>query len=122
MAINATSFLKADDRQLMRTFALVLSGAAFIAVFGLLVWHFFLVLTGQGTIEFYDNFLQWREARRTGKRWKNPYDRGCVKNFKVSPFHHPFSMLQFSNCWYDVFSICASQPQIWKGAKCVPFL
>lgn len=111
MAINASSFLGADNRQLMRTFALVLSGSAFIAVFGLLVWHLFLVLTGQGTIEFYDNFLNWREARRAGKKWKNPYDRGCINNFKVSIFHHLSNFICRSVVSFEVYSLFSP----WQG-------
>lgn len=82
MAVVSENFLASEKDQTLRTFAVVLSGAACLAVFGLFSWHVFLVLTGQGTIDFYDNFHNWKEARRQKKQWRNPYDLGPVRNFK----------------------------------------
>ncbi|GMH33408.1 hypothetical protein BSKO_01242 [Bryopsis sp. KO-2023] len=82
MVANSKRFMEGGDDQFLRMFALVLSGAACLAVCGLLGWHFFLVLTGQGTIDFYDNFSNWKEARRLGRQWRNPFDQGAANNFK----------------------------------------
>jgi len=52
-----------------------------IAVFCLLGFHFYLILTAQTTIEFHGNFTKRRRARMNNTTWKNPYDLGPLTNF-----------------------------------------
>lgn len=79
---NRRMFLHRKDDVLL-IFSLMLSGSIAVAVGGLLVWHTFLIVTGQGTIDFIENFQAWNEARKAGRPWRNPYDQGWIKNFKV---------------------------------------
>jgi hypothetical protein len=44
-------------------------------------WHVWLVLTGQGTIDYLDNSTREAEARAAGRRWVNPYHLGPAANW-----------------------------------------
>lgn len=67
-------------------FCYILCAAIGLAVGNLLLWHTFLIATGQGTIDFLDNFRKWKDAFKEGRKWRNPYSQGFVNNFKVSLF------------------------------------
>ncbi len=60
------------------TFTIGLSAG--ISVLILLVFHTFLVLTNQTTLEFYINWEERREAKEQGYVFKNPFDKGWRKN------------------------------------------
>ena len=58
--------------------------AVTLAVGGLFLFHAFLTLTGQSTIEFMTNRKLIRLMRKKyGKNWKVPSDRGFIKNWKI---------------------------------------
>ena len=46
-----------------------------------IVWHAYLVLTNQTTIEFYANRFDAADARQHGEVWVNPYTVGWRENF-----------------------------------------
>eukprot|EP01089_Gocevia_fonbrunei_P002672 TRINITY_DN12588_c0_g1_i1.p1 TRINITY_DN12588_c0_g1~~TRINITY_DN12588_c0_g1_i1.p1 ORF type:complete len:317 (-),score=22.09 TRINITY_DN12588_c0_g1_i1:26-976(-) len=63
-------------------FLFVMSVALFIAVSLMMVWHLYLILTSQTTIEFYFNKWKASEARDRGETYRNPYDLGYKKNWE----------------------------------------
>lgn len=65
-----------DHRISARMFCFTVCLSAVISVGILLVWHGYLVLTNQTTIEFYINWQNSAEAKLRGKPYKNPYDEG----------------------------------------------
>jgi len=64
-------------------FCFVMAVAVFCAVGLLLVWQYYLIFTGQTTIEFYFNKTKASRARARGKTWVNPYDLGLGRNFQI---------------------------------------
>lgn len=62
--------------------ALMMSGGISWAIGFMLAWHTYLVLTAQGTIDFYNNRMDAFEARENGQVWVNIYDVGYVRNWK----------------------------------------
>lgn len=80
---NRRLFVYRHPGDILPIFSTMLSGSIGVAVGGLLAWHTFLISTGQGTIDFVDNFRLWKEARKAGRTWKTPHNEGFVKNFKV---------------------------------------
>jgi len=54
--------------------------SAGISVSILLIWHVYLCLTNQTTIEFYINMEERSEAKAAGLVFKNPFDKGWRKN------------------------------------------
>ena len=50
-----------------------------IAVACLGGFHIYLVLTGQTTIEFHGNWVNKQKAKRSGQKYRNPYDMGSWK-------------------------------------------
>lgn len=70
-------------------FQLVLAFSASFALSLFALWHVFLLLTGQTTLEFYINAADRRDARRMGKPWVNPFNHGCRANFE-EVLLHPF--------------------------------
>ena len=93
MFFNRGLFLYRHPASVLPVFSTMLSGSIGVAVGALLSWHTFLVATGQGTIDFVENFQEWKQARKEGRTWRNPYNQGFTKNFKVRlPMHvssHP---------------------------------
>ena len=81
-------FIDAHSASVLRTFSFMLSASIGVAVGGLFSWHTFLVVTGQGTIDFVENFRSWKQAYQEGRPWSNPYNLGFVKNFKVTLLSH----------------------------------
>ncbi|GFR40850.1 hypothetical protein Agub_g1500 [Astrephomene gubernaculifera] len=63
-------------------FMFVLSASVWLALSALLGWHVWLVLTGQGTIDYLDNSSREAEARAAGRRWVNPYHLGAGANWR----------------------------------------
>jgi len=53
-----------------------------IAVACLGGFHIYLVLSGQTTIEFHGNFVNRMKAKRSGQKYRNPYDRGWKRNWQ----------------------------------------
>lgn len=69
-------------RGFMPFFLFILSCSVFCGISGLLGWHAYLVLTGQGTIEAMEGTEREREARSEGRRWANPYNLGPGANWR----------------------------------------
>lgn len=69
-------------QKLTSILALMMSGGIAWAIGFMLFWHTYLVLTAQGTIDFYNNRMDAYEARQLGHTWINVYDNGCVQNWK----------------------------------------
>jgi len=70
-------------------FQIVLAFSASFALSLFAVWHVFLTLTNQTTLEFYVNVADRRDARRMGVAWLNPFDHGYSANFEevlLAPF------------------------------------
>lgn len=63
------------------TFMLCLSIG--IAVLCLLLFHIYLIVTAQTTVEFHGNWANKRRARKRGTTWINPYDLGWKDNYKL---------------------------------------
>lgn len=62
------------------TFSFTIALSAAFAVGILFIWHIYLVLTNQTTIEFYINMDEGQQAKERGEKFKNPFDRGWRKN------------------------------------------
>ncbi|GLC47083.1 hypothetical protein PLESTB_000434000 [Pleodorina starrii] len=70
-----------EENGFMPFFMFVLSSSIWLAISLLFGWHVWLVLTGQGTIDYLDNSSRAAEARAAGRRWVNPYHLGPVANW-----------------------------------------
>uniref|UniRef100_A0A7S1BUC8 Palmitoyltransferase n=1 Tax=Corethron hystrix TaxID=216773 RepID=A0A7S1BUC8_9STRA len=64
------------------TFCFMMSLAIGLAVLFLLIFHIYLTLTGQTTIEFHANLLKKKKAQYKGQTFINPYDLGSRRNFQ----------------------------------------
>lgn len=53
-----------------------------LVVGGMLLWHVYLVLTAQGTIDVHTNRNAARAAKAKGKAWKNVFDLGFKRNWQ----------------------------------------
>jgi palmitoyltransferase len=74
------------------TFMLCLAIGIAVACLG--GFHLYLVLTGQTTIEFHGNFVNKRKARKSGHKFKTPYDLGWRRNWQqVYGTSHPLIAL-----------------------------
>jgi palmitoyltransferase len=63
-------------------FSFVIAWAIGFAVFGMAVWHTYLIATGQTTIEFHMNLYKNEATRVTGEVFVNQYDLGTKRNFR----------------------------------------
>lgn len=72
--------ISAERMPLSLSFMLCL--AVGLAVCCLGSFHLYLVLTGQTTIEFHANFVSKTKARRSGQKYRNPYDMGWRRNWQ----------------------------------------
>jgi len=63
-------------------FAMVLGGAAMVALAIMGILHGYLIVTNQSTIELYTNRRLRSMAIRKGEQWFNKYDLGFRKNFQ----------------------------------------
>jgi len=71
------------DEQMLVTLGFMMSVAVGCAILILGGFHIYLTLTAQTTIEFHANWTNKRRAKRLGKKYKTPYDQGCVKNWQM---------------------------------------
>lgn len=78
------------------SFAFVLTVAVIIALGLLISWHAFLITTAQTSIEFYTNMMRKKNAREDGNIWRNPYDFGYQKNWRI------FLGLRPSDSWRKI--------------------
>ena len=53
-----------------------------LAVLALLLWHVYLVLSAQTTIEYYANRMKANRMRAKGQIWRNPFDQGWRRNWE----------------------------------------
>ncbi|CAG8468969.1 1606_t:CDS:2 [Funneliformis mosseae] len=60
----------------------LLAVAIGIALGGMCSWHYYLVLTSQTTVEFYNNQYARRSAKQKGEVYANPYDLGYLNNLR----------------------------------------
>jgi len=72
--------ISAERMPLSLSFMLCL--AVGLAVCCLGSFHLYLVLTGQTTIEFHANYVSKTKARRSGQKYRNPYDMGWKRNWE----------------------------------------
>ena len=76
------------------SFHFVIACAMIFAAGFMLVWHLYLMATGQTTIEFYYNKWKAKEAASKGEHWWTPYDLGWRRNiqefFGVKKIWHVF--------------------------------
>ncbi|KAG0216745.1 hypothetical protein BGX31_000491 [Mortierella sp. GBA43] len=90
--MGASPFLLAADTEsdnnwpywLDRTvvaFCEILAVAIGFAVGGMAIWHWYLALTAQTTLEQYNNSYMRRVCRKRGDTFSNMYDFGIVGNF-----------------------------------------
>lgn len=63
-------------------FTVTIAVSAWLSVLMLGLWHVFLLLTNQTTIEFYLNMDERAEMKKMGLVFKNPYHRGTRKNIR----------------------------------------
>jgi hypothetical protein len=70
--------------------SLIISIAGYFASFIFFLWSFFLLLTNQTTVEFYDNFFN----KNKNKNKDNPYNIGVKSNI--------MSVLG-ENLWFAIF-------------------
>ncbi|KAI9317282.1 DHHC palmitoyltransferase-domain-containing protein [Dichotomocladium elegans] len=81
----------------LMAFAAILAICMGLAIGGLCLWHYYLVLTAQTTVEFYNNYYDKQQARRQGEVFVNMYDFGFKENLRRF----------FNVCdkfpWYTVF-------------------
>ncbi|OZJ06384.1 hypothetical protein BZG36_00672 [Bifiguratus adelaidae] len=64
-------------------FNLVLACAMALAVGTMGGWHVYLTLTGQTTVEFYENSYDKEVAKEHGEMFVNPYDLGVKANLRT---------------------------------------
>jgi len=64
------------------TFTLLLCASVGLGASTLLIFHTYLLLTAQTTIEFQGNLFSKRRARLQKKKFRNPYDLGWKRNFQ----------------------------------------
>jgi hypothetical protein len=69
-------------RRFVSLLGLLLPEAVVLAVGGMLLWHTYLVLTAQGTIDFQKNRDEAAEARQQGRVWRNVHDLGPARNWQ----------------------------------------
>jgi hypothetical protein len=62
--------------------AVMLCLCVVLVVGGMLIWHIYLVLTAQGTIDVHSNRSASRAAKAQGKPWKNVFDLGFKRNWQ----------------------------------------
>ncbi|SAM01389.1 hypothetical protein [Absidia glauca] len=81
----------------LMAFAYLLSVCMGLALGGLCAWHYFLVLTGQTTVEFYSNYYEKGVAKSNGEIFVNMYDFGYMDNVRR------FFNIGERYPWYTVF-------------------
>lgn len=64
-------------------FTFIISMSVGLAITFMLLWHVYLVLTAQTTIEFYYNKTMAARMRARGQIWRNEFDEGRKKNLEA---------------------------------------
>jgi len=91
-------FVPTPDERTVVALSFMLCLSVGLAVFCLLAFHCYLLLTAQTTIEFHGNCSKRRRARNRGTSWINPYDLGPKENWQlVYGSRHPLISLLPSN-------------------------
>ncbi|KAI9208652.1 DHHC palmitoyltransferase-domain-containing protein [Polychytrium aggregatum] len=67
----------------LAAFGFLLAFALIFGVGSLMSWHTYLVLTGQTTIEYYDNQSKRKLARLRGDVYINEFDLGTIRNARI---------------------------------------
>ncbi|ORX46491.1 zf-DHHC-domain-containing protein [Hesseltinella vesiculosa] len=81
----------------LMAFSYILAICMGLAVSALCGWHYYLVMTGQTTVEFYNNYYEKDVARNQGEIFVNMYDFGYKENFRI------FFNIGDRNPWYSLF-------------------
>ncbi|PNW85739.1 hypothetical protein CHLRE_03g207502v5 [Chlamydomonas reinhardtii] len=71
-----------DRRGFLPFFMFILSASIWLGISALFWWHVWLILTGQGTIDYLDNTQKVADAKAQGRQWVNPYHLGAVANWQ----------------------------------------
>ncbi|KAI8582090.1 hypothetical protein K450DRAFT_269546 [Umbelopsis ramanniana AG] len=77
-------------------FSYILAICMGVAIAALCAWHYYLLLTGQTTVEFYNNQYEKGLHKTQGEIFVNMYDFGVKENFKI------FFNISDKNPWYSV--------------------
>ena len=101
------SFLPYPHEKMYVTLTFMLCLAVGLAVAMLCFFHIYLTLTSQTTIEFHGNYTNSRRAKRLGKKWKNPYDFGRLRNFQQV----------FGSRYHPLLAICIPS---WREPEFLP--
>ncbi|OAD70663.1 hypothetical protein PHYBLDRAFT_171410 [Phycomyces blakesleeanus NRRL 1555(-)] len=78
-------------------FALILAICMGLALGALCAWHYYLILTAQTTVEFYNNYYEKGLAKSEGEIFVNMYNFGAKENLKR------FFNIGDRYRWYTVF-------------------
>jgi palmitoyltransferase len=63
-------------------FSIVLATAMGLALTGMCGWHYYLILSGQTTVELFNNHHDKSLAKQRDEIFFNPYDFGYIENLK----------------------------------------
>ena len=74
----STAFHANVNTAVIYSYTVGLSAGISVSLLG--IWHLYLCLTNQTTIEFYINMEERHEAKQRGLVFKNPFDKGWRKN------------------------------------------
>jgi hypothetical protein len=77
------------------TYCFTLTLAASISSGILLIWHLYLCLTAQTTVDFHVNWRNSNDARASGQTFKNPFDEGWRKNVRRIVGYVPWYKILF---------------------------
>ncbi|CAO3594557.1 unnamed protein product [Absidia cylindrospora] len=83
--------------QPLMAFAYILSACMGLALGGLCLWHYYLVITAQTTVEFYSNHYEKGVAKSQGEIFVNMYSFGYCENVRR------FFNIGDKYPWYTVF-------------------
>ncbi|XP_008313030.1 palmitoyltransferase ZDHHC16B isoform X2 [Cynoglossus semilaevis] len=61
----------------------VLTSSVAVALGGLTLWHTILICRGETSVERHINRNETKRLREQGKRFRNPYHHGTMKNWKI---------------------------------------
>ncbi|KAI8098843.1 DHHC palmitoyltransferase-domain-containing protein [Halteromyces radiatus] len=89
----------------LMAFAYILSICMGLALGALCAWHYYLVLTAQTTVEFYNNYYEKGIAKSQGEIFVNMYDFGYLENIRK------FFNIGEKYAWYTVFYPIPIPPQ-----------
>ncbi|CAO3640646.1 unnamed protein product [Cunninghamella blakesleeana] len=81
----------------LMAFSYILAICMGLAVGGLCAWHYYLILTAQTTVEFYNNYYEKGVAKSQGEIFINMYDFGYIENLRR------FFNIGDKYPWYSIF-------------------